>query len=85
VSEEPDGTENISDDEIFRMRCAACKQIIGFGTKATAKSIGLEHAKACTASREEYEQAVIDVRFSQIVAPLMQEWEQEEVEDGDDE
>lgn len=74
---EPNGTDNIDPNEIFRMRCAACQEVIGLGNRSEAKRIATEHAKVCTASKEDYLKAVTDLRFKEMVDKLEQEWEEQ--------
>ena len=51
--------------------CAACKAFLGtVEDRKDAKLLATAHGPACTASTEEYEQALYDLKFRQITEGL---------------
>lgn len=51
--------------------CAVCKAFLGtVEDRKDAKLLATAHAPACTASSEEYEQAIYDLKFREITEGL---------------
>lgn len=52
--------------------CAACKTMLGIvgPDQEAAQALAVAHMSACTASEEEYEQAIYDIRFREIAEGL---------------
>lgn len=73
------GGDDEDDDEMWRVRCAACQKVIGYAVKGDVPELAAHHIGNCTATDEQREQALIDMKFSEIVAGLT------DAEDDDDE
>lgn len=55
--------------------CAACNQPLGYlesdeDTEAKAYELATKHRPVCTASEEEYQQAIIDLKFLNLTEGL---------------
>jgi hypothetical protein len=56
------------DDPITKIICAACKAVLGFGcAKDEMTRLAHAHHEVCTASKEDYEQAVFDLKFKAMI------------------
>ena len=53
-------------EAIYNVVCAACKETLGIGSLEESDQMGLDHIQDCTATGEQYQQAVIDVQFRLI-------------------
>jgi hypothetical protein len=54
-------------DEVYQIRCAACKELLGIGTWDDSEPLCLDHAPLCPATKEEHEKALNDVKFMEII------------------
>lgn len=55
--------------------CAACKTVLGYleagpQLQEACQAIALAHKRTCTATEEEYEQSIYDLKFRQITEGL---------------
>lgn len=62
-----------SDDWQVKIICAACKEVLGFGTEREAVTMAYTHMPQCPASEHDYKQAVFDLKFRTIAARLADE------------
>lgn len=61
----------MSEDNTTRIICAACRTVLGFGSaKDEVTRLAHAHHEVCTASREDYEQAVFDLKFKAMVRDM---------------
>lgn len=47
--------------------CAACKAVLGHGPQAEASMLAMLHIDECPATKEQYEQAVYDLKFRSMI------------------
>lgn len=54
--------------------CAACQKLLGYsgsnGTQKELEQLAVLHRPICSATPEEYEQALVDLKFRQITKGL---------------
>lgn len=53
--------------DILVIICAACKRLLGHGTREQARKMAHDHVDICGATEEQYEQAVFDLKFHRII------------------
>lgn len=61
------------EDNMYRIRCAACRTVVGFGTREEAEQIGRQHQPQCPATDEQRQQALFDFKFQHIINSMLEE------------
>ena len=56
--------------ELMRIICGACDEVLGTDEPANAGQYALDHYPFCKASREQYEAAIYDMKFRQLIKGL---------------
>ena len=57
-------------NHIYNVVCAGCRKHLGSVLPRHADTLQDIHAKHCTATRQQHEQAVIDVQYAQITGDV---------------
>ena len=60
----------MADNWEVKIVCAACKEVLGYGSEKDAVTMAYTHMSLCPASEHDYKQAVYDLRFRSIAARL---------------